>query len=389
MADEVWRRQPGHRGRRAREDAGWHNRAVADPRDRHPARSRTARLPPRHRRREPGRTAARCRAPDDARHDELDRVDREIRRQDRAVNRRHDRAYDGRSRRAVRDPCTPRRRRPGPGARRQLCDRGHRHGTARIRPAGPRRPRRRSAAGRRVGRRRRARDRGAPSGGAFGRTPGTTRAAGREDARGVPVQPGRAVVHRADRRTVSDLQHGLDLGDRATRGDRHAARSRRKPSDGAGAVSRRGIRHCPDRYRDRDHVWAASCCRSSATDVDDGERALHRNGVGDAAARREARAAGARDRVAPRTDCRRRARARSCGRPANRRAAWRRPSRDPVQAARVVHRRARSLARARVVACNARPCQRAAPVRLCLGSRDRIRRRLARPGRALRGVQTD
>ena len=66
------------------------------------------------------------------------------------------------------------------------------------------------------------------------------RRAGRADARGVSSQPRGAVVGRADRRAVPRLQHRDDLGHRAARGDRHAARARRHAAAGAGAVSGRG-----------------------------------------------------------------------------------------------------------------------------------------------------
>ena len=58
--------------------------------------------------------------------------------------------------------------------------------------------------------------------------PGAARRAGRADAGGLPPEPDRAVVGGAGRRAVPRLQHRHDLGNRAARGDRHAARARRR-----------------------------------------------------------------------------------------------------------------------------------------------------------------
>ncbi len=63
------------------------------------------------------------------------------------------------------------------------------------------------------------------------------RRAGGDDAGGVSPEPDRAVVDRADRRAVPRLQHRHDLGDRAARGDRHAARARRDEPAGARCCS--------------------------------------------------------------------------------------------------------------------------------------------------------
>ena len=86
----------------------------------------------------------------------------------------------------------------------------------------------------------RARHRVAPARGTGRAAAGAPGCAGRADAGIVPVQPGGALVGGGARRTLSRSQHGLDVGHRAARGDRHAARARRRTPDGARAVSRRG-----------------------------------------------------------------------------------------------------------------------------------------------------
>jgi hypothetical protein len=58
----------------------------------------------------------------------------------------------------------------------------------------------------------------------------------RADAAQLPTQPRGALVHRAARRHVPDLQHGRDLGRAAAAGDRHAARARRDARSGSFAT---------------------------------------------------------------------------------------------------------------------------------------------------------
>ena len=100
----------------------------------------------------------------------------------------------------------------------------------------------------------------------------------------VPPEPHRAVVRRAARRAVPRLQHGLDLGDRPARRDRHAACARRHAGARAGPVPRRGGDAGRGRLPARPRAGTRACGRRGVADVGDGERALHHQRGRDAGA---------------------------------------------------------------------------------------------------------
>ena len=150
-----------------------------------------------------------------------------------AARRRRRRARDGRAR-----PAARRGARPGGGRAARVA--GHRGRAVAVRRPRLGRSGRDSAVRSGRHRRRRGRDRGAAAGRPPGAAARATGAAGRADARRLPLQPERPVLDRAGRRPVPGLQHRRRLGHLASRRDRRPARPRRDAPSRARPVPGRG-----------------------------------------------------------------------------------------------------------------------------------------------------